>query len=75
MSASRREFMETSAALAALHTAAPASGAPRLVDGPATPGFAPVPLAGNTTFEELGAGLTAQMRAALPRAPRAQCVA
>ncbi len=47
-----------------------------LKDGPASSNFAPVPLKGNTAFEELkGAGLSQTMTDALAQAPGGECVA
>jgi hypothetical protein len=72
MSASRREFIGgTAAALSAAAQAAPGQE-----DGPATSGFMPLPLKGNTSFEDLSrAGLPEPMRDALPQAPRGTHVA
>jgi len=75
MTASRREFLESSTAAVAALGAASKSGVP-VQDGPATPDFSPVPLGGNTSFEELDkAGLSEAMKNALPEAPRGSCVA
>ncbi|MBM3748887.1 MAG: hypothetical protein FJW34_24225, partial [Acidobacteria bacterium] len=68
--------MEFSAGAVTAAEVAAAEEARRVVrDGPASPGFSPVPLAGNLEFEGLAAaGLSEAMTAALPRAPRAACV-
>ena len=75
MTATRREFLEsTTAAVAALGAAA--KGGIMIQDGPASPNFSPVPLKGNTAFEELGrAGLSGAMTTALAEAPRGASVA
>ncbi len=47
-----------------------------LQDGPSNSNFSPVPLKGNTTFEELGnAGLSEAMTKALSQAPRGDAIA
>ena len=76
MTVSRREFLESSAVVSASGAVAPAESDTAVRDGPASPGFSPVPLEGNTSMEELAqAGLSEQMTMAVPRAPRGACVA
>jgi hypothetical protein len=74
MTASRREFLESSTAALTVFGAA-AKGGIVIQDGVSTPNFSPVPLQGNTGFEELGgAGLSESMRTSIPDAPRGACV-
>jgi hypothetical protein len=74
MTATRREFLESTTAVAALGAAA--KGGIMIQDGPASPNFSPVPLRGNTAFEELSrAGLSGAMTTALAEAPRGAAVA
>jgi hypothetical protein len=74
MTASRRQFLESSAAaVAALNAAArrPVS----IKDGPISLNFSPVSLKGTGTFEELAnAGLSETMVKAIPQAPRGDSV-
>jgi len=67
--------MEFSVGAVTAAEAAAAEEARRVVrDGPASPGFSPVPLAGNLEFEGLAtAGLSADMTGAVARAPRGAC--
>ena len=52
-----------------------AVGADALSDGPSSPDFAPVPLKGNTRFEDLATGgVSESLAKALPKAPRGFCV-
>ena len=75
MTATRREFLEsTTAAVAALGAAA--KGGIMIQDGPASSNFSPVALKGNMAFEELSkAGLSGAMTTALAEAPRGPAVA
>lgn len=74
MTASRREFLESSAAMVAALNAA-ARKPMSLQDGPSNPNFSPVPLKGNTTFEELGnVGLSDAMTKAISQAPRGDSI-
>ena len=48
-----------------------AAGSRAIQDGPAASGFAPVPLKGTTSFQDLAkADLSVEMTAALPQAPQ-----
>ena len=74
MTASRREFLGSSAAVVAALNAA-ARKPMSLQDGPSNSNFSPVPLKGNTTFEELGkAGLSDAMTKAISQAPRGDAI-
>ncbi len=76
MTMSRRKFLESSAtAVSTAGVAALAQSAAPVQDGPASPGFRPVPLKGNINMEDLAeAGPSEIMAAAIPKAPRGSCV-
>jgi hypothetical protein len=75
MTMSRREFLESSAAVSAAGVLAQGKPGDLCQDGPASPGFSPVPLKGNTSLEDLSsAGLSEAMTAAIPKAPRGSCI-
>jgi hypothetical protein len=72
MKVSRREFLESSAALAAAGTVRSALLEKELRDGPRTKQFSPVPLAGNIDFDALAQyGVSERMVKTIPEAPRA----
>jgi hypothetical protein len=74
MKVTRREFLETSAtAVAAARTVTTAKAEDSVKDGPVSSRFSPIPLAGNSEFEGLaGAGLSEEMAAVIPEAPRGE---
>ncbi len=74
MTASRREFLGSSAAVVAALNAA-ATRPMSLQDGPSNSNFSPVSLTGNTTFEELGkGGLSEAMTKAISQAPSGDAI-
>ena len=76
MTMSRRQFLEsTSASLSVAAAAPPSAPDVPFQDGPASPGFSPVPLKGNVSFDDLkNAGLSQAMADAIPQAPRGSCI-
>ena len=74
MTASRREFLGSSAAVVAALNAA-ARKPMSFEDGPSNSNFSPVSLKGNTTFDELGkAGLSDAMTKAISQAPSGDAI-
>jgi len=75
MTVSRRHFLESSAAAAATSAAAAPAALPAGQDGPKAPNFSPVPIKGNTVFEDLArSGVSEDMQKVVARAPRGDCV-
>jgi hypothetical protein len=72
MKVSRRKFLETSAtAVAAAGTVTTTRAEESVKDGPVTKRFSPIPLAGNSEFDDLaGIGISQDMAKVLPEAPR-----
>ncbi len=77
MKVSRRKFLESSAtAVAAVGTVNQAKAEEELKDGPIAKGFRPIPLQGNSDFDEMpGVGISEEMAKAVPEAPRGEIVA
>ena len=75
MTVSRRHFLESAAVVSAAGVVGMAESADVAGDGPASTGFTPVALAGNTSIDDLAqAGLSEEMVRAASKAPRGATV-